>query len=91
MNAMGQEPSTEDRTDMQLGASVIKLGATPEAAAATLGDLDQDVLDRFQQIVMGDRKMRWAIVQRGFWVHGVDNLRDFLRARSRSPWTTAPS
>ena len=24
--------------------------------------------------------MRWSIVQRGFWVHGVDNLRDFLRA-----------
>ena len=24
--------------------------------------------------------MRWTIVQRGFWVHGVDNLRDFLRA-----------
>jgi hypothetical protein len=57
----------------------IKLGATPEAAA-NLGDLDQDVLDRMQQVVMGDRKMRWTIVQRGFWVHGVDNLRDFLRA-----------
>jgi alpha-beta hydrolase superfamily lysophospholipase len=57
----------------------IKLGAPPEAAA-NVADLDQDVLDRMQQVVMGDRKMRWTIVQRGFWVHGVDNLRDFLRA-----------
>ena len=56
----------------------IELDATPEAAA-NLGELDQAVLDRLQQIVMGDRKMRWSIVQRGFWVHGVDNLH-FLRA-----------
>ncbi len=60
-------------------AYAIKLGATPEAAA-NLGDLDQKVLDRMWQVVVEDRKMRWTIVQRGFWVHGVDNLRDFLRA-----------
>ncbi len=24
--------------------------------------------------------MRWGVVQRGFWVHGVDNFRDYLRA-----------
>jgi hypothetical protein len=29
--------------------------------------------------------MRWSIVQRGFWVHGVDNLRDFFR--SAEPFT----
>jgi pimeloyl-ACP methyl ester carboxylesterase len=57
----------------------IKLGATPEAAANP-GDLDQKVLDRMWQVVVEDRKMRWTIVQRGFWVHGLDNLRDFLRA-----------
>ena len=62
----------------------IKLGAAPEAAA-NLGDLDQKVLDRMWQVVDGDRKMRWSIVQRGFWVHGVDNLRDFLA--SAEPFT----
>jgi pimeloyl-ACP methyl ester carboxylesterase len=56
-----------------------KLGATPDAAA-NLGDLDQKILDRMWQHVLADRNMRWTIVQRGFWVHGVDNLRDFLRA-----------
>ena len=24
--------------------------------------------------------MRWSIVQRGFWVNGVDNLRGFFRS-----------
>jgi alpha-beta hydrolase superfamily lysophospholipase len=60
-------------------AYAIKLGATPDAATNP-GDLDQDVLDRMQQVILKDRKMRWTIVQRAFWVHGVDNLRDFLRA-----------
>ena len=29
---------------------------------------------------MADRKLRWSIVQRGYWVHGVNSFRDFLRA-----------
>jgi pimeloyl-ACP methyl ester carboxylesterase len=57
----------------------IKLGATPEAAA-NLGELDQTIIDRMDRIVMNDRKLRWSIVQRGYWVHGVDNLRDYLRS-----------
>jgi hypothetical protein len=68
----------------------IKLGATPEAAANP-GDLDQRVLDRMWQVVVEDRKMRWTIVQRGFWVHGVDNLRDFLRAAEPFTMDGAPS
>jgi dienelactone hydrolase len=62
----------------------IKLGITPEAAA-NIGELDQDVLDRLGQVIAEDRKMRWSIVQRGFWAHGVDNLRDFFR--SAEPFT----
>jgi hypothetical protein len=31
-------------------------------------------------IVANDRKLRWSIIQRGYWVHGVDNLRDYLRS-----------
>jgi hypothetical protein len=57
----------------------IKLGATPDAPAH-LGGLDRDVLDRVGQIILRDRELRWSIVQRGFWVHGVGNLRDYLRA-----------
>jgi hypothetical protein len=57
----------------------IKLGAPPEAVT-NLGEIDQQVLDRIWQAVTGNRRLRWSIVQRGFWVHGVDNLRDYLRS-----------
>lgn len=45
-----------------------------------LGEIDQQVLEGMWQAVTQDRKLRWNIVQRGFWVHGVDNLRDYLRS-----------
>jgi hypothetical protein len=45
-----------------------------------LGEIDQQVLDGLWQAITASRKLRWSIVQRGFWVHGVDNLRDYLRS-----------
>lgn len=57
----------------------VKMGASPQSAA-NLGELDQPVLDRLSQLVMSSPLLRWKVVQRGFWVHGVDNLRDYLRA-----------
>jgi len=56
----------------------VKLGASPDAAA-NLGELEPPVLDRLSQFVMANPVLAWKIVQRGFWVHGVDNLRDYLR------------
>ncbi len=60
-------------------AFLAKLGATPQTAAHP-GDVDQELLDRAWQIIMNDRKLRWSFVQRGFWVHGVSDLRGYLRA-----------
>jgi alpha-beta hydrolase superfamily lysophospholipase len=57
----------------------VTLGASREAAA-DLGTLDQVVLDRLQAAIQSDRRLKWNIEQRGFWVHGVDNLRDYLRS-----------
>lgn len=59
-------------------AFCLKLGVPPEAAA-NLAEIDQQLLDRMWQIIINDRKLRWSIVQRGFWVNGVDSLRDYLR------------
>jgi dienelactone hydrolase len=56
-----------------------KLGAPPETVA-DLGNIDQQVLEQMEQVIMADRGLRWRIVQRGFWVHGVDNLRDYFRS-----------
>ena len=58
---------------------MVEFGVPPEAMT-DLGKVDQEILDGLGQAVAADRKLRWSIVQRGFWVHGVDNLRDYLRS-----------
>lgn len=60
----------------------LKLGATPEGAA-NLGEVEPPVLDRLDAYLRSSPALRWKIVQRGFWVHGVDNLRDYLRQIER--------
>lgn len=57
----------------------IKMGVSPEAAS-NLGALDSGLLERMDAMIAADRRMRWSVVQRGFWAHGVDNLRDYIRA-----------
>jgi dienelactone hydrolase len=52
-------------------------GVAPEAAK-DLGALDPSIVERLDAHVRGDRRLNWKIVQRGFWVHGVDNLRAYL-------------
>ena len=60
-------------------AAVIKADIAPEAVR-NLGEVDQPLLDRIEHMVLNDRKRRWAVVQRGFWVHGSCDLRDYLRS-----------
>lgn len=54
-----------------------QLGAT-EDEAANLLTLDDSVLDRLMGVIESNRKLRWSIIQRGFWVNGVSDLRSFL-------------
>lgn len=54
-----------------------KMGVAPEAAA-NLGELDEKTLGTFDAAIRGNRALNWKVVQRGFWVHGVNNLRDYL-------------
>jgi pimeloyl-ACP methyl ester carboxylesterase len=57
----------------------IRLGAAPQTIA-NLGEIDQSLLDDMTDVIAKDRRLYWSVVQRGFWVHGVDNLRDYLRS-----------
>jgi len=57
----------------------LKLGASA-VEANNLGSLGQSVIDRVEEIIRGDRMLRWKLVQRGYWVHGVRTLREYLRA-----------
>ncbi len=54
-----------------------RLGASPEAVR-DLGNVDDAILDKFEQMQQQDRHLRWTIAQRAFWVHGVDTLRQYL-------------
>jgi len=53
------------------------LNVTPEAAK-DLGALDQSLIERLDSFIRGNRQLNWKVVQRGFWVHGVDNLRAYF-------------
>jgi hypothetical protein len=52
----------------------------PPEAAANPAEIEQPLLDKMWQTINEDRGLRWTVIQRGFWVNGVDNLRDFLRS-----------
>jgi hypothetical protein len=55
-----------------------RLFGLPSEAVADLGALDQSILDKIETVVRSNRLLNWKIVQRGFWAHGVDNLRAFF-------------
>ncbi|WP_322034140.1 alpha/beta hydrolase family protein [Paraburkholderia sp. J76] len=62
----------------------VKLGATPQEAG-NLGALLEPILAKLEQIIAGDRKLRWSFMQRGYWVNGARNLREYLA--SVEPYT----
>jgi alpha-beta hydrolase superfamily lysophospholipase len=55
----------------------------PAEAVRDLGALDQSIIDRAEAGIRKDRELNWKVVQRGFWVHGVDTLRDYLASAER--------
>jgi pimeloyl-ACP methyl ester carboxylesterase len=57
----------------------MKLGLSAEEAD-NLDSAEQGVFDRMQAIIDSEPRLHWAIVKRGFWVHGVDSLRNYIRA-----------
>jgi hypothetical protein len=42
--------------------------------------IDDATLAPVAEAIHGDRAQRWAIEQRGFWVHGVSTLGEYLKA-----------
>ena len=56
---------------------VRRFGVAPEAAS-DLGALDQTIIDEMDAFIRSNRQTNWKVVQRGFWVHGVKDLRAYL-------------
>lgn len=50
---------------------------SPEAVA-DLSALDSQLLEKADDVIRSNPQLNWKIVKRGFWVHGVDNLRDYF-------------
>jgi pimeloyl-ACP methyl ester carboxylesterase len=75
--ALIADPGTWSIADGFRTAVMRLLGVSP-AAAADLGALDQAIIDKMDAFFRGNRLLNWKVVQRGFWVHGVNDLRAYL-------------
>ncbi len=52
----------------------------PPSARDNVGELPQPALDKLSQMIAGNPQMHWSFEQRGFWVNGVADLREYLRS-----------
>ncbi len=75
--ALIADPGTWSIADGFRDVAVRMFGVPPDAAA-DLGALDQTVIDRMDEFIRSHRALYWKVVQRGFWVHGVSDLRAYL-------------
>lgn len=51
----------------------------PKEAQDNLPDIDPSLLKPIEEHINSDFTLHWSIVQRAFWVHGIDSLADYLR------------
>jgi hypothetical protein len=51
----------------------------PKEALEGLPDIDPSLLKPIEERIMSDASLRWSVVQRAYWVHGIDSLADYLR------------
>ena len=75
--ALIADPGTWSIADGLREVVVHKFGVPPDAAR-DLGALDQAVVDQLDAFIRSHRQLNWKVVQRGFWVHGVNDLRTYL-------------
>jgi pimeloyl-ACP methyl ester carboxylesterase len=58
----------------------LRAAGVPEEVIERYPDIPDAALAPMAEAVHADRAQRWAVEQRGFWVHGVGTLADYLRA-----------
>ena len=64
--------------DLLEGAKA-RFSALPKDVLEKLPDVDPEVLEPFVEHIQARPALRWAIIQRGFWVQGVDSLSEYLK------------
>lgn len=65
----------------QIAPAAAALGITPEAAAR-LPEISDADLASMQAAIDASQQLRWVFIQRGFWVNGAGNLREWLQKAS---------
>jgi len=75
--ALIADPGLWSIADGFRGLVMRNLGVSPEAAA-DLGKLDEAIMQKIDATIRTSPLMKWKVVDRGFWTHGVDNLRDYF-------------
>jgi pimeloyl-ACP methyl ester carboxylesterase len=61
-----------------LEAAKARFSALPKDVLEKFPDVDPEVLEPFEEHIQETPALRWAIIQRGFWVQGVDSLSEYL-------------
>src|SRR5215218_7263787 len=62
-----------------LEAAKARFSALPKDVLEKFPDVDPEVLEPFVEHIQATPTLRWAIVQRAFWVHGIDSLSEYLQ------------
>ena len=62
-------------------ALAAKLGIAMDAST-DVTELDDAAIAKLSAAIEGNRQLRWSFAQRGFWVHGVKDLRGYLASAS---------
>jgi hypothetical protein len=65
-----------------LGAMAGAVGLS-ESEVAALPEISDAAAAKIEQLMQQDRYVHWSFVQRGYWVNGATNLREFLAAVAR--------
>jgi pimeloyl-ACP methyl ester carboxylesterase len=60
--------------------SRLRAAGVSEDLIARYPDIPDDVLKPIAEAIHSNRAQRWAVEQRGYWVHGVETLAEYLRA-----------
>ncbi len=68
---------------LSIGAGMVgrlRAAGVPEELVERSPDIPEEALAPVAEAIHASRTLRWAIEQRGFWVHGVNSLSEYLRA-----------
>ena len=62
-----------------LEAAKARFSALPKDVLEKFPDVDPEVLEPIVEHIQKTPALRWAIIQRAFWVHGLNSLSEYLK------------